>query len=106
MAKTITTDEFKSVVLDSDDVTLVDFYAPWCGPCQALLPIIDELMEELPEGAKVVKINVDESPEVAGQYGVVSIPTLKVFKGGEIVEEFMGVQDKEILKEALEKHVG
>lgn len=104
MAKTITTDEFKSVVLESSDVTLVDFYAPWCGPCQALLPIIDELMEELPEGTNVVKINVDESPEIAGEYGVVSIPTLKIFKGGEIVEEFMGVQDKEVLKEALEKH--
>lgn len=104
MAKTITTSEFKSSVLESNDVTLVDFYAPWCGPCQALLPIIDELMDELPKGTKIVKINVDESPEVAGEYGVVSIPTLKIFKKGQIVEEFMGVQDKETLKEALEKH--
>ena len=100
----ITIDDFSKKVLESGDVTLVDFYAPWCGPCQALSPILDELKEDIPAGTNVIKINVDESPEVAGNYGVVSIPTLKVFKGGEIVEEFMGVQDKDVLKESLKKH--
>lgn len=104
MATDVTNDNFQSEVMDYDGVVLVDFYAPWCGPCQALIPVIEELSGELPAGTKIVKINVDDAPELASQYGVVSIPTLKIIKGGEVVQEFMGVQDKSVLKEALESH--
>ena len=81
----------------------VDFWAPWCGPCQVMGPIVDELAKEIGEKVKVGKINVDENAETASQYGIMSIPSMKVFKGGKIVKEFIGVQSKEILKQELEK---
>ena len=102
MATVVTNDNFASEVLEFDGPVLVDFFAPWCGPCQALGPILDELNSDLPAGSKVVKVNIDDAPELAAEYSVVSIPTIKVFKGGEIVQEFMGVQDKSVLKDALE----
>ncbi len=104
MAQAVTKDDFQAVVLESDDVTLVDFWAPWCGPCQMLLPIIESLSEKLEPGAKIVKINVDEEAELASQYGVMSIPALKVFKGGEIVGEAVGVQSEDQLTDLINKH--
>ena len=90
MAQTVTQDDFKAVVVDSGDTVLVDFFAEWCGPCQAMLPTVEELAGELGEGMKIVKVDIDESPELASEYGVMSIPTFKVFKNGEVVNEAMG----------------
>ena len=84
MAAHVTDATFEQEVLKSDVPVLVDFWAPWCGPCQILGPTIDALAEEV-TGAKVVKLNVDENPSVASQYGIMSIPSLKVFKGGQVV---------------------
>lgn len=84
---------------------LVDFWAPWCGPCQMMGPVIEDLAKEMEGKAKVGKLNVDENPQKAQEYGVMSIPTIKIFKGGEVVQELVGVQSIEALKEALEKQM-
>ncbi len=105
MTQVVTDADFQKEVVESSDVVLVDFFATWCGPCQALIPIIDELNEEMPAGSKVVKVDIDQSGETASKYGVMSIPTLKVFKGGEVVEEATGLQSKEALLEMVQKHV-
>ncbi len=104
MAQAVTSSDFDKEVLQGSDVVLVDFWAPWCGPCQMLLPVIEELSEEIGDGAKICKINVDEEAEIASKYGVMSIPALKVFKNGEVVEEATGVQSKEQLIEMIDKH--
>ncbi len=104
MAQAVTQGDFDSVVLQSSKPVLVDFWAPWCGPCQMLLPTIEELAEEIGDIAEIVKINVDEEAELASQYGVMSIPALKVFKDGEIVDEAVGVQSKDDLLAMLKKH--
>ena len=83
---------------------LVDFWAPWCGPCQMQGPIIDELAEEVGDAAGIFKLNVDDNNELAGQYGVMSIPSLIVFKDGEVVESMVGVRSKKQLQEVIEKH--
>jgi thioredoxin 1 len=105
MTDMITKSDFDEKVLKSDTVTLVDFFATWCGPCQALIPVLDELSGELPSGAQIFKVDVDNDPELASQYGVMSIPALKVFKGGKVVEESMGVKSKEGLLEMIENHL-
>ena len=86
----ITKENFKSFVLDSNKPVLIDFWAPWCGPCRMVSPIVDELAEDLDGKANIGKINVDEQPDLAAQYGIMSIPTLLVFKGGELVRENRG----------------
>ena len=101
----VTDSDFQAEVLDSSDVVLVDFFAEWCGPCQALMPILEELSGEMPAGSKVVKVDVDQAPESSAKYGVMSIPTLKVFKGGEVVDEVSGLQSKEALLARVGKHV-
>ncbi len=101
----VTDSDFQAEVLESTDVVLVDFSATWCGPCQALAPILDELSGEMPAGSKVVKVDVDQAPESSAKYGVMSIPTLKVFKGGQVVEETSGLQSKEALLAMVGKHV-
>lgn len=98
-----TDQNFESEVLKSAVPVLVDFWAPWCGPCQVMGPIIDELAKEFEGKAKVGKINVDENSATAARYGIMSIPSLKIFKGGQVVKEFTGAQAKETLKEELEK---
>lgn len=99
MAQVVSNDDFASVVLQNDKKVLVDFFAPWCGPCQALVPVVDELSEEMKDDVLIVKVNIDESPELAQQYGVMSIPTLKVFEGGEVVADHVGAMGKDDLKE-------
>lgn len=101
MAKQIKADDFQAEVLDSKDTVLVDFFATWCGPCQAMIPVLDELSEELSAGKKAVKIDIDQAPEIAAKYGVMSIPTFKVFKNGEIINEGLGMQSKEALVEMM-----
>lgn len=104
MVTNVTTAEFEATVLKSDDVVLVDFWAPWCGPCQMLGPVLDEMAGELEAGAKIVKVNVDDEAEIASQYGVMSIPALKVFKGGKVVDEAVGVLPKEALEELIARN--
>lgn len=100
MAMEFTKDNFDAEVLKSDKPVLVDFWAPWCGPCQIMGPVIDSLAGEMTT-VKIGKLNVDEHPEIAQQYGVMSIPTMKVYKGGQVVKEFVGVQDKAALQGVL-----
>ncbi len=83
-------------------LVLVDFWAPWCGPCQMMGPIIEELSNEFEGKIKIAKLNVDENQNVASKYEILSIPALKVFKDGEIIEELTGLQPKEVLVEKLE----
>ena len=91
---TITKDNFEAEVLNSDKPVLVDFWAVWCGPCRMLSPVVDQVAEENPD-IKVCKVNVDEEQQLAIKYGVMSIPTLLVFKGGELVNQSVGVIPKE-----------
>ena len=100
MAKiTITNEKFEQEVLKSDIPVLVDFWAVWCGPCQMVGPILSEIAEENEGKIKVGKVNVDEQPELARQFGIMSIPTMMVFKGGEKVNQLVGaVPKEEILK--------
>jgi thioredoxin 1 len=91
---------FAELVLNSDVPVLVDFYADWCGPCRMIAPVLDELARETTD-AKIVKVNVDQSPELAARYGVNSIPNLKVFDEGKVVDEHVGLADKARLKKML-----
>ena len=93
-------ENFESEVLKSDKPVLVDFYAEWCGPCKALAPIIEEIANEKTD-IKVGKLNVDESPETAKKYKVMSIPFVAYFKNGEIVNKLIGAQDKDTLLEMI-----
>jgi len=101
MALELTDQNFDAEVIKSEKPTLVDFWAPWCGPCQVMGPIVEELGQAIGDRAKIGKLNVDENPETAQKYGIMSIPSLKIFKGGQVVKEFVGVQNIDVLKEAL-----
>lgn len=101
----LTEQNFETEVLKSTVPVLVDFWAPWCGPCRIQGPIVEDLASEYEAGkAKVGKLNVDDNNTIAAQYGILSIPTLAIFKNGQVVEQFVGVQSKETLKSSLEKY--
>ncbi|OQA35420.1 MAG: Thioredoxin-1 [Parcubacteria group bacterium ADurb.Bin326] len=100
---TFTDAGFEAEVLNSDKPVLVDFFATWCGPCRMQGPIVDELAAEMGDKVKIGKMDVDQNPQAAGKYGIMSIPTIMIFKGGEAKETFTGLQTKETLKAALEK---
>ena len=105
----LTNDNFKMEVLEDPGVAVVDFWAEWCGPCRMMGPIFEQASEELAGKAKFGKLNVDEARETASEYGVMSIPTLIIFKNGQKVDQLVGVQDKDTLvkkvKEAAESNV-
>ena len=102
MVTVITKDNFQAEVLQSDKPVLVDFWASWCGPCKMLSPVVDQIADENPD-IKVGKINVDDEPELAGQFGVMSIPTLLVFKDGQIAGQSVGVRPKDFILGMLGK---
>jgi len=104
-AEQVTDSNFKQEVLDSGIPVLVDFWAPWRGPCRMVAPVVDEIAQQYEGQVKVVKLNTDENPAVASQYGIRSIPTLMIFKGGQRVDMVVGAVPKNNLAATIEKHL-
>lgn len=100
-----TDDNFQSEVLESDQPVLVDFWAPWCGPCKMLTPTIEELAGEFNGKVRVGKVNTDENPQTASGQNISAIPTVMLFKNGEVVDRFVGVTPKEKFAASLESHL-
>jgi len=98
----LTDDNFQSTVKDND-LVLIDFWAPWCGPCKALAPVLEELAAEH-SNVVIAKMNTDENPNTASQHGIMSIPTMMIFKNGELVDRLIGALPKPVIVEKLEPH--
>jgi thioredoxin 1 len=105
MAFEITDTNFETEVLKSPKVTMIDFWAEWCGPCRAITPIVEELAKEYDGKAIIGKLNVDENPEVTVKYGVRNIPTILFIKNGEVVDKQVGAVPKSVLEEKLKAHL-
>lgn len=103
--KTVTDSTFESEVLKSDKTVLVDFWAEWCGPCRQVAPILDELASEHDDTLDVAKLNIDENPETPRHYGVLQIPTMNVYKNGEVVKQITGAKPKAMLLKDLEGYI-
>lgn len=101
----LTTQSFDDAVKASDKPLLVDFWAPWCGPCKAIAPILEDLASEMGDSASIAKVNIDDHSEISNRFNVRAIPTLLIFKGGEVVDQIVGMTGKEELKAKLQKHV-
>ncbi len=95
MSEAVTSADFQSKVLESDVPVLVDFFATWCGPCRMLAPVLEEVTTEVAGKAKVVKLDIDQSPDIAQRYGVMSVPTLIVFENGQVKRQTVGAQPKQ-----------
>jgi thioredoxin 1 len=104
--KIVTDDTFDEVVLGSDKPVLVDFWAEWCGPCRQIAPSLEAIAAEHTEQLTVVKLNIDENPVTAAKYGVMSIPTLNVYKGGEVVKTIVGAKPKGAIERDLSDFIG
>jgi thioredoxin len=102
MSKAVTDSSFATDVLESDKPVLVDFWAEWCGPCKKVSPVLDELSKQYGDRVEFVKLNIDENPNTTRDYGVMSIPTLTVFKGGKPVQSVVGAQPKSQLAKLVE----
>ena len=105
MALQLTDSNFKETVLDVNSVALVDFWAEWCGPCRMIGPVVEELAHEYEGKVVIGKVNVDDNPETAMQYGVRSIPTILFFKNGQLVDKQIGVVPKSVLENKLKSHI-
>ena len=103
---TLTADNFGKEVLQSPAPILVDFWAEWCGPCKMIAPVLDELATEYDGKVRIGKVNIDEHPSLAAEYGVRAIPTLLLFKGGQVAEQMVGAKSKRDLKASFDKSVG
>lgn len=102
----LTDKNFQEKVLNHQGIVLIDFWAPWCGPCQIIGPTIEELASELGSKIKIGKLNVDENPQTANKLNIMSIPTLLLFKNGKVAEQMVGIQSKEAIWEKIEKLLG
>ena len=100
-----TDENFKNIVLESDVPVLVDFWAPWCGPCRMIAPLIEEIADEYAGRMKVVKLNTDENMDSALEYSIRSIPTLGIFRDGQIVDTVIGAAPKKMLKAKIDQHL-
>lgn len=104
-AQAVTAEDFEKEVLQSEIPVLVDFWAEWCGPCRALAPTIDDIASETAGKLKVVKLDTDKAPTVAAKYSIMSIPTLIVFKKGDVVEQLVGMMPKQKIMEKVTPHI-
>ncbi len=105
MEVTVNDSSFKQEVLESDLPVLVDFWAPWCAPCHMVAPVIEEIAREYQGKIKVCKVNVDEASRTAANYGIMSIPTLSIFKSGQIMEQIVGAGSKSALEEKIRPYI-
>ena len=103
--KEVTTSTWKTDVLENSQPVLVDFWAPWCGPCRMIAPVVEELANDYAGKLSIVKVNVDDNSQIAQQYGIQSIPTLMLFKNGQAVDRIIGAAMKQTLQETIDKHV-
>ena len=101
MPEPVTTSQFDAEVLQSETPVIVDFWAEWCGPCRAVSPVLEQIAEERAEELRVVKVNIDEEPELQQRYGIMSIPTILLFQGGEPKAAAVGAQPKRMLERSL-----
>ena len=106
MAKILDQAEFDSLVLKGKGVVLVDFFATWCGPCKALAPVLEEVAAEIKDKASIYKVDIDQTQTLAQQYRVMSVPTMKIFKNGKVVETIVGLQSKGVLLDKLNYYAG
>jgi thioredoxin 1 len=103
--RTVTDETFDTEVLKSDKPVVVDYWAEWCGPCRMVAPVLEEIAAEHADKIDVVKINIDENPQVAQRYGILQIPTLNVFRGGEVVKQVIGAKPKSALLRELAEYI-